>query len=103
MVNVLVSQGRLNLVDEGKVSVLLANVSDADGFSLPSRVYFATAISAGIVKLTAGRAIEVAHSETRSDVAVMLDRVQTRFRLPPVRPAKPPMSLGTEHPLGHQR
>jgi len=91
-VTILISRGRLKLLDGRNAADVLANVSDANNLSPPARLYFATAISAGIVKLAAGHTIDVAHIETRSDIALMLDHVQTNFRLPKVRPQELPTS-----------
>jgi hypothetical protein len=87
-VSILISRGRLKLPDGRNAADVLANVSDANNLSPPGRFYFATAISAGIVKSAAGHAIDIAHIETRSDIALMLDHVQTNFHLPKVRPQK---------------
>jgi len=90
LVNILVARGSLRLVDESHAAQILANVSDAAKLSPPARLYFATAISANILTPTPTHTLQTAQPQTRADLAITLDRVQTEFRVPQVRPSQTP-------------
>jgi hypothetical protein len=91
LVNILVARGSLRLVDEPHAAQILANVSDAAELSPPARLYLATAISANLLPRTPALTLQIAQPQTRADLAVTLDRVQTEFRVPQVRQSQTPI------------
>jgi hypothetical protein len=85
LVRILIGEKKLGLVDSTEADSLLAGVSDAQILPPPARVYFATAIKAGVIQVLPGNRIGPAVPLTRADVAVLLDDVQRKFEIPPAR------------------
>ena len=84
LVSILNARGALTLLDDGTASQVLQGVGDAGLLSPPARRLVATAISAGIVSLSATHQVNLSSVETRASTAAILNQAQTRFQLPEV-------------------
>jgi len=85
LVNILISRGAIELLDEQRAAEVLSSVSDVPRLQGPLGRYLATAISAHVLYLTQERKMEIGKSQTRSDIAITLDSVQTEYSVPQVR------------------
>jgi hypothetical protein len=82
VVSVLVAQNKLQLLTPPQANDVLATAPDAAVLPPPARVYFATGIKNGILPLADGSSIAPAKPHSRADIAVLLDSVQTKFKIP---------------------
>jgi hypothetical protein len=87
IVRILVAQHKLQLVNDPESDKILSTVPDAQDLNKRTRPYIATAIQAGILDCCAGNTIEAIQLLTRADAAEILDKIQRRFDLPPVKPS----------------
>jgi len=88
LVSILNVRGTLPLVDASRVDQLLDGVDDTKNLGPLARQHVATAISGGLISLSAAHRAELSQIETRANTAVMLNRIQTNFHIPEVRPAE---------------
>ena len=85
LVNILVSQKKIELVSSAAAETALSGVADAATLRGPVRVYVATAMQQGVLTLTSQHAIAALSPISRADTAVQLDTVQRKFNVPLVR------------------
>jgi hypothetical protein len=88
LVSILNARGTLPLLDGARADAVLQGVEDTKNLSPLARRLVATGISGGILSLFSARRPELSAVETRASTAVTLDRVQTKFQVPEVRPAQ---------------
>jgi hypothetical protein len=84
LVGILGARGALPLVEKAKADQVLQGIEDAKALSPLARRFVATAISGGVISLSAPNRAQLSQVETRANTAVMLNRAQTRFQLPQV-------------------
>jgi hypothetical protein len=85
IVNILNAQNKIQLVSPSEAQSVLANASDASWLPSTARIIFATALKNDIIALQPGKKINLAYQPTRAETAVLLDAVQKKFTIPPVR------------------
>jgi hypothetical protein len=78
---ILIAQNKMRLPSPSDTDAVLAMVTDANVLSGPSRPYFAAAIKDGVADLQP--AIEPGRVVTRVNLAVLLDKVQKKYSIPP--------------------
>jgi hypothetical protein len=82
LVSILLAQNKLQLLSSVDADAALSRVADKGELSPMARVYFATAITNNVLELSPGNRIDLALPVTRADLAVSLDRLQTKFGIP---------------------
>lgn len=84
LVAILNARGALPLVDDATANQVLEGVEDARRLSPLARRLVATGISGSIVSLSSTHNADLSSVETRASTAAILNRAQTKFRLPEV-------------------
>jgi hypothetical protein len=88
LVSILNVRGSLPLLDAARADAVLQSVKNTESLSPLARRLIATGISGDILRLSADRRAELSAIETRVSTAVTLNRVQTNFKVPEVRPVQ---------------
>jgi len=79
LVSILVTEGKITLLNTNETSDVLADVPDADSVSVYARPYIATALVYGILPLQPEDMVRPTQSYSRAEMTALLDTVQRRF------------------------
>ena len=85
LVRALVAAKRLQFVSRSYAENILSSVTDSSDFPKRAKSYLATAVANGIVQLRPDHTTGPSANPTRAETAVLLDNVQKRFEMTPVK------------------
>lgn len=81
IVRILVSRGNIQMLTPAQADGVLANIADAQQLPRPSRTFFATAVSRGILPSLTNNRIDPALVNTRDDINAILQKLQAQIEL----------------------
>jgi hypothetical protein len=87
LVSILNARGALPLVDASRSDQVLEGMDDTKNLGPLARRYVATAISGGLIPVSAAHRAELSQIQVRASAAVILNRAQSKFQVPQVHPA----------------